>query len=121
MKINFTGDIVRKPCSYRDLIQEEEIAKDEQAYYYVKDVVCGRWPMGEEAISKSYTHSFLYAREIIRGRFELGEAAIARNGCYSYLYAIHIIKGRFELGEDAIYGTTSYYAQRYIDYLTHEN
>jgi hypothetical protein len=51
---------------------------------------------------KNLRFAYLYARNILKGRFELGEPTIATDANYSYLYAKNILKGRFELGEPII-------------------
>lgn len=60
-----------------------------------------REPELEQEISQDYIASYLYARDIIKGRFELGEAMIANSGPYSYRYA-KLINQRFEPGEIAM-------------------
>ena len=59
--------------------------------------------MTDEKISKSAIYSHYYARDVLKGRFELGEKAISMSARYSYYYARDILKGRFELGEKAIF------------------
>jgi hypothetical protein len=52
-----------------------------------------------------------YARNVIVGRFELGEPVIAKDVHYAYSYACDVIKGKFELGESKI--LKSIYAEDY--------
>jgi hypothetical protein len=53
----------------------------------------------------------MYARNVIKGRFELGEPVIAKDAQRSFMYARNVIKGRFELGEPKI--LKSIYAEDY--------
>ena len=82
---------------------EHTICSDAKySYCYARNVIKGRWELGEAAISKKAWYSYCYARDVIGGRFELGEAAISEDAIHSYEYAKDVIKGRFELGEAAI-------------------
>lgn len=46
--------------------------------------------------------AYLYAREVLEGRFPLGEPAIARNPNYSLYYARNVLNAPFLAGEEAI-------------------
>ncbi len=48
-----------------------------EAYEYARDIVKGKYPDGEEAISKSPYYSYAYAMYILEGRFPQGEKAIS--------------------------------------------
>ena len=53
-------------------------------------------------------YSLYYARDVIKGRFELGEPSIATKAEYSFLYALWVLNGRFELGENSISSANNY-------------
>ena len=53
----------------------------------------------EAIIATNSCYSYLYAKDVIKGRWELGEAIIATDAYWSYYYARDVIKGRFPLGE----------------------
>ena len=74
-------------------------------FNYARDILEGRFELGEEAISKNQGYSLRYAHEVLEGRFEIGEEAISNIGYYSYYYATHVLKGRFILGEPVIKNT----------------
>ena len=57
-----------------------------------------------------------YAKDVLEGRFEIGEPAIATDQEFSYGYARFVLKGRFELGEKIIKSST-YYKSVYEDYF----
>jgi hypothetical protein len=83
--------------------REPAIAKSaEYSYYYAKNVIHGKFPLGEAAIAKDSYYSYYYARDVLKGRFPLGEPAIAKDAEYSYWYAKYVLKGEFPLGEPAI-------------------
>lgn len=56
----------------------------------------------ECVIAESPIRSYRYGKEVLKGRFELGEGAIATDAQVSYLYARDVLKGRFLLGETPI-------------------
>lgn len=64
------------------------------SYWYAWCVIDGRFPEGEESISKSPFYSLRYAVNVIRGRFELGEPTIAMDrecaGRYNKLFGVYI-------------------------------
>jgi len=94
---------------------ETEISKDDwYSYYYAKDVLKGRFEMGEDAISKDARYSYLYAIDVFKGRFKTGEKAISKSASYSCYYAEYVLKGRFEVGEKAI-SKDAYYSYCYAE------
>ena len=96
-------------CRNADL--EKIIATDREcSYHYAKDVLKGRFELGEPIIAQCAHHAYHYARNVLKGRFELGEPVIAK-GAWSYHYALNVLDGRFELGEPAI--LKSVYAKEY--------
>jgi predicted Zn-dependent protease len=56
------------------------------AYFYAKDIVNGRWPEGEEAISKDPRYADKYAKDVVKGRWPEGEGAISKNPEYADAY-----------------------------------
>ena len=68
---------------------------------YARDVLKGRFEVGEEFISTDAHHSLVYAN-ILNKRFELGEEAISGEAYHSFNYAKCVLKGRFILGEEMI-------------------
>lgn len=72
----------------------------------------------EHAISTDAEYSYLYARDVLGGRFELGEPAISTNAADAYKYAQNVLEGRFEVGEEAIAKDPEYsalYAKYVLD------
>jgi hypothetical protein len=69
---------------------------------YAKDILKGRFILGEKIIAKSADYSYLYAKDVLKGPFPLGEASIAKYAYYGCLYATYVLKGRFKKGEAAI-------------------
>jgi hypothetical protein len=105
-------DYARNVIEGRFKLGESAIAKDARyAYEYARDVIKGRFELGEQVITADARYAYSYARDVIEGRFELGEPAIVANAHYSYVYACYVIKGRFELGEPKI--LKSLYAEKY--------
>jgi len=78
---------------------EQIISKDAYySYFYARNVIKGRWKLGEAAISEDAIHSYFYARDIIKRRFVLGEAAISESPWYihaQWWYAYDVIKGNW--------------------------
>jgi hypothetical protein len=64
-----------------------------EAYYYARDVIKGRFEMGEPVIAKNMYSAYAYARKIIKGRFELGEKVIMSDDFYTKLYE-KFLKGK---------------------------
>lgn len=83
-------------------MDQDIVGSSQKSYHYARDVIKGRFELGEPAIAENTEYSYYYASEVIKGRFELGEPAIAGSARYSYEYARDIIKGRFPAGEKAL-------------------
>lgn len=97
------------------------IAKDASAAFeYARQVVKGKFELGEKEIAYSEYYSLEYAKEVIEGRFELGEDAIANTGKYAIEYAREILKGRFEKGEPNILLHSSLSLSYLIDAIADE-
>ncbi len=92
----------------------------ENAYFYAKNVLKGRFEQGEEVISKDDYYSYYYAKDALKplgiDRFEKGEEAISKSTEYSYLYALNVLKGRFVKGEEAI-SKSAYFSYNYALYV----
>jgi hypothetical protein len=56
------------------------------AYFYAYDVIEGRFPEGEEAISRDAVYAYLYARDIIKGRWPEGEEVISKDAYWAREY-----------------------------------
>ena len=56
----------------------------------------------EAYISKSSIESYFYARDILKGRFELGEPAISLDAQWVFMYANRVLHDRLILGEKVI-------------------
>ena len=78
------------------------------AYFYVQNVIKGRWELAEPTIAQDASWAYCYALDVIKGRWELAEPTIAQNAAYAYGYARDVIKGRFELAEPTIAQDASY-------------
>jgi len=91
----------------------EEIIATSAKYsvMYARDVIGGRFELGEPAIAFQVDYTYLYARDVIGGRFELGEFTISKHAVYSFQYAMCVICRRFELGEPQI--MRSVYSKNY--------
>jgi len=88
------------------------------SYYYAKDVIKGRWELGELAISKDAGYSYWYAINVIKVRFILAEPAISKDACYSYLYAREVIKGKLpDFMHNQMILENNEYTKRYIEYI----
>jgi hypothetical protein len=72
------------------------------AYYYARDVVKGRWLVGEPAIATDPEYAYWYAVDVVRGRWKGGEPVLARHPRFASAYAINAVKGRFIEGEKAL-------------------
>lgn len=104
-------DIKNQPHDIRNLTQDEQrwalahnILQTHPAwsYYYARNVLRGRYPEGEAAISQDPIVAFSYAKHVIKGPWLLGEPAIASAPNSAFAYAKEIIKGPWKPGEDAI-------------------
>lgn len=69
----------------------------------------------ECVIAESPIRSYRYGKEVLKGRFKLGEEAIATDAQVSYLYAKDVLKGRFLLGEKTI-SKDPHYSSMYAKY-----
>jgi hypothetical protein len=95
--------------------QEKAISKN--GYYsllYARNIIKGRFELGEKNISRCAEHSYLYAYHALRGRFQKGERIISKSAHWSFYYALNVIKGRFELGEKPI-SRDEEYSQMYAE------
>ena len=104
------------------------------SYKYARNVIKGRWVLGEAAISERSGFSYWYASDVVKGRFVLGEAAISESFLFSYWYATNVLnncltpkgaakvsfENRFELGEAAI-SKDAKYAELYAKYFMKGN
>ena len=104
--------------------EEQKIATDSfHSYNYAKDVLNGRFELGEAAIAKNSYYQNLYQsllksttdipspRTLYEKALKSGESynrnssqekVIAADPVYAYLYARDVLKGKFELGEKTI-------------------
>ena len=71
------------------------------------------YPESEYLFAKKADTAFYYAESWLCGRFELGEEAISKNSFFSYAYAIYVLNEPFPLGEPAI----KINVERYNSYL----
>jgi len=96
------------------------ISKDSQcSYWYARNVIEGKFILGEPAISKSAYCSFHYARYVIKGKFILGEPVISKDVQFSYLYAKEIIKGRLpDLMHNQMILENNEYTKEYIKFIS---
>ena len=69
--------------------------------------------INSEIAASNAHYAYMYSYNIICGRFELGEEAISKNSFFSYAYAIYVLNGPFPLGEPAI----KINVERYNNYL----
>ena len=75
---------------YDDGLEEICIFNAEQAYYYARNVIKGRWPEGEEVIKNDPIWAYYYARDVIKGRWAEGEEVIKSSPEYAYYYARYV-------------------------------
>ena len=71
-----------------------------------------------EDIVRSTSHSLHYALLVVKGRFPEGEEAISKDAYFSVIYAVRCLKGRFLLGEEKIktfkkYSSAVHFRTRY--------
>jgi len=71
------------------------------------------YPESEYLFAKKASTAYYYAESCLCGRFELGEEAISKNSFFSYAYAMYVLNGPFPLGEPAIKNNV----ERYNSYL----
>lgn len=74
---------------------ELEAIISEDGYYsvmYAKEIIKGKFKLGEEIISKdwfySWFYSWCYAKNVLKSRFRLGEKVITKTGNFNYDYAL---------------------------------
>jgi lambda repressor-like predicted transcriptional regulator len=92
------------------------IAKNpEYSYWYAKEIIRGRFVLGEKSISKKSSLSYYYAANVLENKFVLGEKEISKESSYSCDYAVHVLKKRFVLGEKII--KNSYSQKAYEKYF----
>lgn len=72
------------------------------SYMYAKDVLKGRFKLGENQIAKSSVYVYLYARHVIKGRWPEGEPKLMKDPYWALWYAIDVIKNRWPEAEPAI-------------------
>lgn len=81
--------------------------KDENApywcYWYVENVIHGKWEEGEPIILTDPQWSYFYALRIIQGRWKMGEPSILTSPYWTYWYTYDIIKERWLEGEPVIF------------------
>jgi len=87
-------------------------------FEYAKDVIKGRWPEGEEIISRDAEYAFQYAKDIIKDRWPEGEKAILHNPYLIYHYAKDIIKDRWPEGEKILLASPK---MKYMKQTTADN
>ena len=68
-----------------------------------RDVLKGRFELGERTISQSPSHSYFYAKEVLKDRFELGESIITYSPHF-YYYIKYVVKGRLADWEPMLMG-----------------
>jgi len=77
-----------------------------------------RIPEFEPTISKDAQYSFLYARDIIKGKWELGEPIISKYAYLSYYYALYVIKGKLpDFMHNQMILENNEYTKNYIEYI----
>ena len=69
---------------------------------YARNILKGRFELGEDYISKDSYFGYSYARHVLKGRFKLCEETISKDYTTSYLYTVHVLRERFILGEAII-------------------
>jgi len=102
-------------------IPELELVISKDAYWsyrYARDVIKGKWKLGEPVISQDAFRSYCYATDVIKGRFILGESAISKNDEYSYWYSTDVIKGRLpDFMHNRMILENDEYTKKYIEYI----
>ena len=58
---------------------EQELTGPENAYFYARGIIKGRWPEGEEAIAQVPYYRYRYAMDVIGGRWPEAEETIAKS------------------------------------------
>lgn len=104
-----------RKCILKGIVDYDTYNNASICYMYARDILKGRFELGEELIIKDSEYSYWYARIVLRGRFELGEELISTSSKYSTWYAIMVTDKHFELGEDVI--RRSHYEDEYEAYF----
>jgi len=92
----------------------------QEAYYKAKAYNLGnRMPEIEPTIIKDAEYSYLYARDIIKGKWELGEPIISKYVYWSYLYATDVIEGKLpDFMHNQMILENNEYAKQYIEFIS---
>lgn len=64
-----------KPINTKARLDKLKMLPDE-AYYFAKDVIKGRWPEAEPYIMQDDMTAFYYARDVIKGRWPVADSII---------------------------------------------
>ena len=94
-----TGDL-KIFDSVKDFVEHE--CAPSWIFWYVENVIKGKFPQGEEIIAHDAGYSYEYAKDFLKGRFEEGENIISHDAIYSYCYAVDVLKERFLQSENVI-------------------
>ena len=108
-----------KKCILKGIVHTDETLTSRACFVYARDVLKGRFELGEESISKDLGNSFMYATRVLKERFILGESVISTDIHYSLIYARDVLKGKFELGEKVL-SEMGIYGFRYAVDVTQE-
>ena len=84
---NFGADIVEQ------LSKDEVLKSPGAAYYYATNVIKGRWPEGENEISKDTQYAYGYANEVLKWQDVPPEVvqSLIKKPEYAYEYAMFVI------------------------------
>jgi len=85
-------------------------------YWYIIDVIKGRWKEAEKIIIKDPKYIYWYAKNVIKGRWKEAEEIIIKNPKYIYWYAYHIIKNRW-LEAELYIKRDNYWWEKYCDWF----
>jgi len=89
----------------------------QEAYYKAKKSG-KRMPELELTISKNAYWSYYYAKDVIKGRWELGEPTISKYAEYSYFYARYVIKGRLpDFMHNQMILNNNEYTKYYVEFI----
>ena len=72
------------------------------AYWYVSNVIKGRWDEAEPVICTSAEYAYWYATNVVNARWAEAEAVIMTSPEWAYYYAMHVINGRWVEAEAVI-------------------
>ena len=61
--------------------EKEAMEDPEEAYYYARKIIEGRWYQAELTIMKNPWYAYWYAREVIKGRWPEAEPVILNSSC----------------------------------------